>query len=266
MIVIRTIDAHAAGEPLRLIVDGFPRVEGRRCSSGASGCGRNSDHLRTALMLEPRGHADMYGALLTAPVTPGSHAGVLFMHNEGYSTMCGHGVIAVETIALERGLIMPGGDGASIVLDAPAGRFGARARHESRRRRRAERTASSSVSFVNVPSFVLHGGAAGEARLAADSRRCRIRRRVLRDRRREAAGCRSTSRACRSFADVGMAHQARGRGACCTVAHPTEPGLEGIYGTIFTGAADAAAPTCATSRSLRRRRSIDRRAAPERAR
>ena len=63
-------------------------------------CGR-------ALMLEPRGHADMYGALLTEPEHAGSDAGVLFMHNEGYSTMCGHGVIAVVTIALERGLLMP---------------------------------------------------------------------------------------------------------------------------------------------------------------
>ena len=79
-------------------------------------------------MLEPRGHADMYGAILTEPVSPGSHAGVLFMHNEGYSTMCGHGVIAVTTIALERGLLMPGGDGASIVYDSPAGTIRARAR------------------------------------------------------------------------------------------------------------------------------------------
>ena len=57
-------------------------------------------------MLEPRGHADMYGALLTPPEHPGSHAGVLFMHNEGFSTMCGHGVIAVATIAIERNLIV----------------------------------------------------------------------------------------------------------------------------------------------------------------
>src|SRR2546428_11286346 len=59
---------------------------------------------------------------------PGSHAGVLFMHNEGYSTMCGHGVIAVTTIALERGLLMPGGDGTTIVYDSPAGTIRARAR------------------------------------------------------------------------------------------------------------------------------------------
>src|SRR5437667_102544 len=111
---------------------------------------RDAAHLRRALMLEPRGHADMYGAILTEPVAPGSHAGVLFMHNEGYSTMCGHGVIAVTTIALERGLLMPGGDGATIVYDAPAGTIRARATLAESR--------VVSVSFVNVPSFVLHGG------------------------------------------------------------------------------------------------------------
>src|SRR5476651_642121 len=93
MITLKTIDAHAAGKPM------LAKREWVRT---------HADHLRRALMLEPRGHADMYGAILTEPVAPGSHAGVLFMHNEGYSTMCGHGIVAVTTIALERGLIMPG--------------------------------------------------------------------------------------------------------------------------------------------------------------
>ena len=65
----------------------------------------HADQWRRALMLEPRGHADMCGAILTEPVSPGSHAGVLFMHDDGYATMSGHGIIAVTTIALERGLI-----------------------------------------------------------------------------------------------------------------------------------------------------------------
>ena len=107
MIRIRTIDAHTAGEPLRLIVDGFPSVEGKTMLDKREWVRANHDHLRTALMLEPRGHADMYGALFTEPERDSSDAGVLFMHNEGYSTMCGHGVIAVTTIALERGLIAP---------------------------------------------------------------------------------------------------------------------------------------------------------------
>jgi trans-L-3-hydroxyproline dehydratase len=103
MLRVKTIDAHAGGEPLRLIVDGFPSPRGNTMLEKREWVRRQADHLRRALMLEPRGHADMYGAVLTEPVLPGSHAGVLFMHNEGYSTMCGHGIVAVTTIALERG-------------------------------------------------------------------------------------------------------------------------------------------------------------------
>src|SRR5258707_11338017 len=131
MITLKTIDAHAAGEPLRLIVDGFPSPKGRTMLDKLEWVRSHSDHLRRALMLEPRGHADMYGAILTEPVAPGSHAGVLFMHNEGYSTMCGHGIIAVTTMAIERGLILPGpaaGDRTSIVYDSPAGTIRAQAR------------------------------------------------------------------------------------------------------------------------------------------
>src|SRR5438874_9826702 len=121
MISVKTIDAHAAGEPLRLIVGGFPSPRGKTMLEKRDWVKKHADHLRRALMLEPRGHADMYGAILTEPVSPGSQAGVLFMHNEGYSTMCGHGIIAVTTIALERGLLMPGGDGLTVVYDTPAG-------------------------------------------------------------------------------------------------------------------------------------------------
>src|SRR4051812_5231242 len=130
MLRVKTIDAHAAGEPLRLIVDGFPSPRGKTMLAKREWVRTHADHLRRALMLEPRGHADMYGAILTEPVSPGSHAGVLFMHNEGYSTMCGHGIIAVTTMAVERGLITTGGadGGTTIVYDAPAGTIRARAR------------------------------------------------------------------------------------------------------------------------------------------
>src|SRR5437867_6223371 len=134
MVRLKTIDAHAAGEPLRLIVEGFPSPRGKTMLEKREWVRTHADHLRRALMLEPRGHADMYGAILTEPASPGSHAGVLFMHNEGYSTMCGHGIVAVTTIALERGIIMPGppapkfaerteggGGGTAVVDDAPAG-------------------------------------------------------------------------------------------------------------------------------------------------
>src|SRR6185369_1045665 len=158
MITLKTIDAHAAGEPLRLIVSGFPSPLGKTMLAKREWVKTHADHLRRALMLEPRGHADMYGAILTEPVAPGSHAGVLFMHNEGYSTMCGHGVIAVTTMALERGLLMPGGDGATIVYDSPAGTIRARAKLRTGGAAGAGHAGVESVSFLNVPSFVLHGG------------------------------------------------------------------------------------------------------------
>src|SRR3954464_7092261 len=121
MIRVKTIDAHAAGEPLRLIVDGFPSPRGKTMLEKREWVRRHADHLRRALMLEPRGHADMYGALLTEPVSPGADAGVLFMHNEGYSTMCGHGIVAVTTVALERRLIVPAGGGAAGAPAPPPG-------------------------------------------------------------------------------------------------------------------------------------------------
>src|SRR5262249_35442574 len=176
MTTLRTIDAHAAGEPLRLIVDGFPAPKGRTMLEKREWVRRHADPLRRALMLEPRGHADMYGAMLTEPVAPGSHAGILFMHNEGYSTMCGHGIVAVTTIALERGLIFPGpgspaadgpgADCATVIYDSPAGTVRARARRQPGRSSTHDEPHAGdagkveSVAFTNVPSFVLHGGLA----------------------------------------------------------------------------------------------------------
>src|SRR4029450_4344156 len=111
MLRVKTTAAPAAGEPLRLIVEGFPAPRGRTMLEKREWVKAKQDHFRRTLLLEPGGHADMSGAVLTEPVTAGSHAGVLFMHNQGYSTMCGHGIIAVTTIALQRGLLVPGGDG-----------------------------------------------------------------------------------------------------------------------------------------------------------
>ena len=100
-------------------------------------------------MREPRGHADMCGALLTEPAAPGSHAGVIFMNAFGYPALSGHGIIALATIALERGLLMPGGDGLSIVFDTVAGTVRARAAGTPERVDR--------VTVTGVPSFVAQG-------------------------------------------------------------------------------------------------------------
>jgi proline racemase len=238
VIRIRTIDAHAAGEPLRLIVDGFPAPQGRTMLEKREWVRKRQDQLRRALMLEPRGHADMYGAILTEAVSPGSHAGVLFMHNGGYSTMCGHGIIGVTTIALERGLLMPGGDGQTIVYDTPAGTIRARATLGlpglSGSDVRVER-----VAFVNVPSFVLHGGLVvklGSRQIRVDVAFGGAFYAIVDS---EAVGLPIDAAHVPELRRVGM-EIIRAIDAAHAIVHPLDPGLCGIYGAIFTGPSNAA--------------------------
>jgi proline racemase len=139
---ITTIDAHAAGEPLRVITGGLPSIPGDTILAKRRYAREHLDHIRRGLMFEPRGHADMYGCILTDPVTHDADLGVLFMHNEGYSTMCGHGVIALVTVLLETEMLSPRD---VIRLDTPAGRVTARADFDGKQVR--------SVAFENVPSF-----------------------------------------------------------------------------------------------------------------
>ena len=227
---ISTIDAHTAGEPLRLIVDGFPRPSGRTMLEKRAWVAKLHDRIRCALMQEPRGHLDMYGAVLTEPVAPASDAGVLFMHNEGYSTMCGHGVIAVVTIGLERSLFLGHGDPPQVVLDSPAGPIRARATIEQT----GESLRVRSVAFSNVPSFVLHAAlpvqingrelrvdvAFGGAFYAVVDA--------------EAIGVPVVGSRLPELRRLGMAIK-RAVESAVTVVHPLERDLAGIYGTIFTG-------------------------------
>jgi proline racemase len=147
---VRTIDVHAAGEPLRVIVDGLPPIPGATMLEKRRYAQDHLDVLRRRLMWEPRGHADMYGAIPTDPVTEGSDCGVLFLHNEGFSTMCGHGIIGLTKVLVETGLVPAGGRESTIRIDTPAGLVVARAAHP-------EGTVRT-VSFVNVPSFVYRRG------------------------------------------------------------------------------------------------------------
>jgi proline racemase len=225
-VIVRTIDAHAAGEPLRLVVDGFPSPRGKTMLEKREWAMRHADDLRRALILEPRGHADMYGAVLTEPTSPGAHAGVLFFHNDGYSTMCGHGILAVTTIAIERGLVMPGGDGRTLVFDTPAGTVRASATIAGQRVER--------VVFTNVPAFVLHAGLPvqlGPRHLRADVAYGGAFYAIVDA---EAAGL---------AIDAGHAPELRRAGiairdaieAAHQIAHPLQPAIDGIEGTIFTG-------------------------------
>lgn len=143
--VIFTIDAHAAGEPLRIITAGVPPLPGATILERRAYMAEHFDDIRRVLLFEPRGHADMYGAVLTPPVTAGADFGVLFMTNEGYSSMCGHGVIALTTVLLETGMLKKIEPETEVVFDAPAGLIQATATVADGR--------VTLVAFRNVPSF-----------------------------------------------------------------------------------------------------------------
>ena len=143
---ITTLDLHTEGEPLRVITSGLPEIPGDTILDRRRYAKAHLDHLRTALMWEPRGHADMYGCILTPPVTEAADFGVLFLHNEGFSTMCGHGIIAVTTAAVETGTMPRSERETRVGIDTPAGFVEAFARVEGGR--------VHSVRFRNVLSFV----------------------------------------------------------------------------------------------------------------
>lgn len=144
---IKTIDTHSAGEPLRIILSGLPEIKGKTILEKRNFLKDNYDYLRTSLMFEPRGHADMYGAIITPPVTKEADFGVIFLHNEGYSTMCGHGIIALTKVAVQTGMIKAKKPTTEINIDTPAGLVTSFAK--------VKQGNVESVYFHNVPSYVL---------------------------------------------------------------------------------------------------------------
>jgi len=215
-----------------LIVDGWPEPQGATILEKREYAKRKQDHMRRVLMFEPRGHADMYGALLTKPERPDSDTGVLFMHNEGYSLMCGHGIVALAKILSERsGPWSPvprprSADGStSIVFDAPAGQI--KAHYKDGR-----------TSFLNVPSFVLAAGVPvtiGPKTMRVDVAFGGAFYAVVDA---EAAGLAVVPAKLAELREMGDAIS-RAVEKLVKVVHPTEPGLNGVYGTIFTGPPDA---------------------------
>lgn len=144
---VKTIDMHTGGEPLRVIVSGFPELKGNSVLDYRRYCKENYDHLRTALMFEPRGHADMYGCILVPPNDNEGDFGILFLHNEGYSTMCGHAIIAISTLAVEMNWIEVSEGDNILKIDAPCGRIIAFAL--------VKNGEVNEVRFHCVPSFVV---------------------------------------------------------------------------------------------------------------
>ena len=144
--ILETVDYHTAGEPFRIVVSGAEPLTGATVLDKRRDALSRLDHVRRLLVNEPRGHADMYGCFVCDPDDGGADLGVVFFHNAGYSTACGHGTIALVTWALDEGIV-PGGDGEHhVVVDVPSGRLQTWARVEDGKVR--------SVRFRNVPAYV----------------------------------------------------------------------------------------------------------------
>ncbi len=146
-LVVSAIDYHTGGEPFRIVSGGIPRLEGRTVLERRRFAHDHLDHLRHLLVDEPRGHADMYGGFVVPPNDDGADLGVVFFHNEGYSTACGHGTIALVTWALESGFVAPTAPETEVRLDVPSGRLTCVARWDGEH--------ATSVRFRNVPSYVV---------------------------------------------------------------------------------------------------------------
>jgi len=143
---IRTVDYHTGGEPFRIVTGGVEPLRGATVLDRRRDALERLDHVRRLLVLEPRGHADMYGCHVVPPNDDGADLGVVFFHNAGYSTACGHGTIALVTWALDEGVVERREGENRVVVDVPSGRLEAWARVEGGKVR--------SVRFRNVPSFV----------------------------------------------------------------------------------------------------------------
>jgi len=233
--VVKTIDAHVGGQPLRLVVEGVPAPMGKTPAQQRDWWKRHADSFRRALIFEPRGHQDMTAALLTQPTSPQAHAGLLFMDAAGYPTMSGHGVIAAATIALERALIVTGTSDepeTRLVFDTLAGTVHADARIETRR----GPASVDSVMVTNVPAFVFApslavklGGRAVHVDVAYGGAFYAIVDT-------ESVGIPLTAARLPELRRVGV-EIARSTNDALQPVHPFDPTLTGVAGVVFTAPA-----------------------------
>lgn len=222
---ITCIDTHTGGEPTRIVTSGFPPLPGDTILEKRLYLLENHDDLRKMIMLEPRGHSGMYGTIITRPVTDDGDFGVLFTHNEGLSTGCGHATIGVTMAVLETGII-PAKEGRNLVkIDSPAGRLMAYANVKDGK--------VGDVDVEYVPSFVLkenikvdvdgYGTVTGDISYSGAFY-------VFVDA--EKMGIDIVKKNAELFVKKGMEIKNKVMDAM-EVVHPLEPGLNGIYGTIF---------------------------------
>jgi len=144
---VKTIDLHTCGEPLRVIVEGLPPLLGDSVLDYRRDFKNRFDYVRKLLIHEPRGHKDMYGCVLTEPNDGDGHFGVIFFHNQGYSTMCGHAIIALTSLICELNLSPEYKDSPVFYFDAPCGRIESWPIFQSKE--------MIGAGFLGIPSFVL---------------------------------------------------------------------------------------------------------------
>ena len=230
--VVTTIDMHTGGEPVRIVTSGYPTIPGDTILAKRRYVREHLDHLRRMVIFEPRGHYDMYGVIPVEPDLAGADMAVLFMHNEGYSTMCGHAVIALGRYAVDLGIVAAVEPETRVAIQCPCGLVVA---HVAVAEGRA-----GAVRFESVPSFAFaldatvemeghgavtvdigYGGAfyalVPAARFDLDVRTSRV----------------------RDLVDAADAVTAAVR-AQVILAHPDDDDLAFLYGTILTDGGDGA--------------------------
>lgn len=225
---IVTIDMHTAGEPLRVFLSGYPELKGDTILEKRRFAKDNYDQLRTALMWEPRGHADMYGCIVTPPTLENADFDILFLHNEGYSTMCGHAIIAITKLVVELGLVEITEPITRVKINAPAGLINSFADVDKNKK-------VTNVYFQNVPSFVLDLDAEIDVpKLGKVKYDLAFGGAFYAYVQAEDVGLKCTPDYFNQLVEKGMliknAVQATG-----TVKHPFEEDLSFLYGTIFIG-------------------------------
>jgi proline racemase len=212
---LRTVDYHTAGEPFRIVTGGVEAPSGATILDKRRDALERLDHVRRLLVHEPRGHADMYGCFVVEPNDDGADLGVVFFHNAGYSTACGHGTIALVTWALDEGMVSRQEGENRVVVDVPSGRLETWAKVEEDRVR--------SVRFRNVPSFVWAEGVelgAGTVDVAfGGAFYASVEERVHPD---ELPRLIQLGRALKRELDASE-----------KIVHPLEPELRDVYGVIF---------------------------------
>ena len=143
---IHAVDSHTAGEATRIVVGGVPKIPGKTMPEKKQWLEDNMDYLRTAIMLEPRGHNDMFGSIVTTACNPEADFGIIFMDGGGYLNMCGHGSIGAATVAVETGIVPMKEPVTEVNMEAPAGLIRAKVQVKNEK--------VQEVSIVNVPAFL----------------------------------------------------------------------------------------------------------------